>query len=62
MALEWTLLIFVNNIKHRLTLNPYEDLDDKFIDNEDIDADKNYYNIDAINCIINCITILILLN
>ena len=30
--------------KQRLNMNPYEDLDDNFINNNDIDADKNYYN------------------
>ena len=31
----------------RLNLNPYETLEDGLIDNDDIDADKNYFNTDS---------------
>ena len=38
-----------DSCRHRLNLNSYQDLDDKFCDSNDIDADKNSYNIDLNN-------------
>ena len=38
-----------DSCRHKLNLNPYQDLDDKFCDSNDIDADKNFYNIDLNN-------------
>ena len=35
------------NCSMKLNLNPFDNLDDKFINNEDIDADKNFYGIDS---------------
>ena len=37
----------VRNCSHKLNLNPFENLDDGFIDNVEIDADRNYYNINS---------------
>ena len=38
-----------DSCRQRLNLNPYQYLDDKFCDSNDIDADKNFYNIDLNN-------------
>ena len=42
----YELKINISNLcNHKLNLNPFEGLDENFIDNDDIDADKNFYSI-----------------